>query len=155
MLRMAVLAHAVGCFSVAGCCMPAPVAAAFSWVWCTVWRGWLLNMQLCLQLQYKLLIHLSAHQHTCSLDNPAGKYSVPVLWDKKTGTIVNNESSDILRMFNSAFNDIAKEPELDLYPKHLQKIIDEINEWVYPSINNGVYRCGFAQKQQPYEQAFG
>eukprot|EP00879_Flechtneria_rotunda_P000621 GHRR01000734.1.p1 GENE.GHRR01000734.1~~GHRR01000734.1.p1 ORF type:complete len:399 (+),score=90.37 GHRR01000734.1:149-1345(+) len=83
-----------------------------------------------------------------------GKYTVPVLWDKTEGVIVNNESSDILRMFNSVFNDIAKNPGLDLYPEHLRAKIDEINEWVYPAINNGVYRCGFATKQEPYEQAF-
>jgi putative glutathione S-transferase len=84
----------------------------------------------------------------------AGKYSVPVLWDKKHNTIVNNESSDILRIFNSAFNDLAQNPSLDLYPEPLRSKIDEVNEWVYNAINNGVYRCGFATQQEPYEQAF-
>lgn len=83
-----------------------------------------------------------------------GKYTVPVLWDKKLKTIVNNESSEIIRMLNSAFNDIAKVPELDLYPEALRSTIDSINEWVYPTINNGVYRCGFATKQAAYETAF-
>jgi putative glutathione S-transferase len=83
-----------------------------------------------------------------------GKYSVPVLWDKKSGVIVNNESSEILRIFNSAFNDFAKHPEIDLYPEPLRKEIDEVNSWVYSGINNGVYRCGFATKQEPYEAAF-
>ena len=79
---------------------------------------------------------------------------MPVLWDKQTKSIVNNESADIVRMFNDAFNRIAKKPEIDIYPEHLRKEIDAINEWVYPTINNGVYRCGFATKQEPYEEAF-
>lgn len=83
-----------------------------------------------------------------------GKYSVPVLWDKKHNTIVNNESSDILRIFNSSFNELAQNPSLDLYPEPLRSKIDEVNEWVYNAINNGVYRCGFATQQEPYEQAF-
>ena len=67
-----------------------------------------------------------------------GKYTVPVLWDKKEGAIVNNESSEIMRMFNSEFNDLAQKPDLDLYPEELRKQIEEVNEWVYPGINNGV-----------------
>lgn len=82
-----------------------------------------------------------------------GKYSVPVLWDTKTNTIVNNESSEIIRMFNSEFNDLAKNPSLDLYPAELAKEIDAVNEWVYPTINNGVYKCGFAKKQGAYDDA--
>lgn len=76
---------------------------------------------------------------------------MPVLWDKKTKTIVNNESSEIIRMFNSQFNAVAKKPALDLYPEDLKDQIDEVNSWVYPCINNGVYRCGFATAQAPYE----
>lgn len=76
-----------------------------------------------------------------------------VLWDKKLKTVVNNESAEIIRMFNTEFNHIAGNPELDLYPSHLQAKIDETNEWVYDGINNGVYRCGFAKKQGPYEEA--
>ncbi|CAI5530669.1 unnamed protein product [Closterium sp. Naga37s-1] len=87
-------------------------------------------------------------------DPGAVKFSVPVLWDKQSGTIVNNESSEIMRMFNSEFNAIAKNPQVDIYPPHLRAAIDEVNEWVYPAINNGVYRCGFAKKQGPYEEAF-
>lgn len=87
--------------------------------------------------------------------NYTGKYSVPVLWDKKLKTIVNNESSEIIRMLNSEFNDMAENAALDLYPPHLQPKIDEINEWIYDRINNGVYKCGFAKKQGPYNEAVG
>lgn len=79
---------------------------------------------------------------------------MPVLWDKKTGVIVNNESSEIIRMLNCSFNQFAKNPDLDLYPEELKKCIDEVNEWTYPTINNGVYRCGFATGQKAYETAF-
>ncbi|XP_015885375.2 uncharacterized protein LOC107420824 isoform X1 [Ziziphus jujuba] len=85
--------------------------------------------------------------------NYTGKYTVPVLWDKKLKTIVNNESSEIIRMFNVEFNEIAENPALDLYPSHLQAQIDQTNEWVYNLINNGVYKCGFATKQEPYDVA--
>ncbi|KAF5190421.1 Glutathione s-transferase omega-like [Thalictrum thalictroides] len=85
--------------------------------------------------------------------NYSGKYTVPVLWDKKLTTIVNNESSEIMRMLNTEFSDIAENPALDLYPAHLQAQIDEVNEWVYDGINNGVYKCGFAKKQEPYVEA--
>lgn len=67
-------------------------------------------------------------------------YSVPILWDKKKGTIVNNESSEIIRFFNSEFNAFANNPDLDLYPEHLREAIDGVNKWIYPTINNGVYR---------------
>lgn len=79
---------------------------------------------------------------------------MPVLWDKKTSTIVNNESAEIVRMFNSEFDHFAKNPDLDLYPEEMRKEIDSVNEWVYPNINNGVYRCGFATKQEAYNEAF-
>ncbi|XP_076955287.1 uncharacterized protein LOC143630075 [Bidens hawaiensis] len=85
--------------------------------------------------------------------NYSGKYTVPVLWDKKQKTIVNNESEEIIRMLNTEFNDIAENPSLDLYPSHLQAQINELNEWIYSGINNGVYKCGFAKKQGPYEEA--
>ncbi|KAL2344688.1 hypothetical protein Fmac_005973 [Flemingia macrophylla] len=87
--------------------------------------------------------------------NYTGKYTVPVLWDKKLKTIVNNESSEIIRMFNTEFNDIAENPSLDLYPADLKAHIDDINELIYDSINNGVYKCGFAKKQEPYNEAAG
>lgn len=88
------------------------------------------------------------------VDDTNGKYTVPVLWDKETSSIVNNESADIVRMLNADFNSIAKCPEVDLYPEALRADIDAANEWIYPTINNGVYRCGFAQSQSAYETAF-
>ena len=83
-----------------------------------------------------------------------GNYTVPVLYDKKNKRIVNNESSEIIRMLNDQFNHLAKNPSLDLYPEALRSQIDELNTWIYPNINNGVYRCGFAQSQEAYNQAF-
>ena len=82
-----------------------------------------------------------------------GKYSVPILWDKKLNTIVNNESSEIIRMFNYGFNSFAKNPDLDLYPEEDRETIDATNRWIYPTINNGVYRCGFATSQMAYDKA--
>ena len=86
-------------------------------------------------------------------NDTARVYSVPVLWDKKEKTIVNNESSEIIRMFNSAFNKFSTNPELDLYPESLRTKIDEVNEWVYHGINNGVYKSGFAKSQEAYDGA--
>ncbi|HEY9202257.1 MAG TPA: glutathione S-transferase family protein [Gammaproteobacteria bacterium] len=82
-----------------------------------------------------------------------GQITVPILWDKKTGTIVNNESSEIIRMLNSAFNEFT-EVKTDFYPAHLQAEIDAVNQPIYDNINNGVYRCGFATTQAAYEKAF-
>jgi len=83
-----------------------------------------------------------------------GAITVPVLWDKHSGRIVNNESSEIIRIFNSAFQSHAEHPQVDLYPEHLRERIDELNDWIYPDINNGVYRCGFARSQRAYSAAF-
>jgi len=80
-----------------------------------------------------------------------GNITVPVLWDKKQERIVNNESSEIIRMFNTAFDDLTGNT-LDFYPAHLRADIDAINEPVYRYINNGVYRTGFATTQQAYEK---
>jgi glutathionyl-hydroquinone reductase len=82
-----------------------------------------------------------------------GRSTVPVLWDRQTKTIVNNESSEIIVILNSAFNEFARYPELDLYPETQREKIDEWNEKIYHSVNNGVYRCGFAQSQTAYNQA--
>jgi len=93
------------------------------------------------------------HQiYTAADPTYSGRVTVPILWDKKTNTIVNNESSEIIRMFNSAFVDIAEKTP-DYCPDHLREKIDEINAIVYPNINNGVYRAGFATTQQAYEKA--
>ena len=83
----------------------------------------------------------------------SGRVTVPVLWDKKRGTIVNNESSEIIRMFNSAFNAITGDTA-DFYPAALRGEIDPVNARVYETVNNGVYRCGFATTQEAYEEAF-
>jgi putative glutathione S-transferase len=83
-----------------------------------------------------------------------GIVTVPVLWDKTLQTIVNNESAEIIRMLNSAFDAHAEHPELDLYPEALRAEIDAINAPVYDTVNNGVYRCGFAATQAAYEEAF-
>ena len=83
----------------------------------------------------------------------SGRVTVPVLWDRETGTIVNNESSEIIRMLNSEFEDIARLHE-DYYPQPLRAEIDAVNRLVYENINNGVYRCGFATTQEAYEGAF-
>ena len=77
---------------------------------------------------------------------------MPVLWDKKLKTIVSNESSEIIRMFNTAFNDLGAQPG-DYHPEELRPEIDEINKRVYSSLNNGVYKCGFATTQAAYEEA--
>lgn len=79
-----------------------------------------------------------------------GRFTVPLLWDKKLQTIVNNESSEIIRMFNTSFNKFLpkEQAELNFYPEELRKEIDEKNEWIYDTINNGVYKSGFATTQE-------
>jgi len=81
------------------------------------------------------------------------RITVPVLWDKLTGRIVNNESADIIVMLNDAFDEFAAQPDLDLYPALLRSEIDAINETIYENVNNGVYRSGFASSQEAYEEA--
>jgi putative glutathione S-transferase len=77
-----------------------------------------------------------------------------VLWDKATKKIVNNESSEIIRMFNTEFNDLeGVRKQIDLYPESVRSEIDTVNDRVYSTLNNGVYKCGFAQSQQAYEEA--
>jgi glutathionyl-hydroquinone reductase len=84
--------------------------------------------------------------------NYTGRVSVPVLWDKHRQTIVSNESADIIRMFNSAFDRVGAKPG-DYYPQNLRPQIDELNTRVYTDVNNGVYRCGFASTQAAYDEA--
>ena len=86
--------------------------------------------------------------------NYTGRVTVPVLWDKETQTIVNNESSEIIRMFNTAFDAVGAAPG-DYYPKEQRDEIDAVNARVYATLNNGVYRAGFATTQAAYEEAVG
>lgn len=82
----------------------------------------------------------------------SGRITVPVLWDKQRETIVNNESSEIIRMFNCAFDALGARP-VDYYPVPLRDEIDTVNERIYQTLNNGVYKCGFAQTQEAYDEA--
>lgn len=84
----------------------------------------------------------------------SGRVTTPTLWDKKHETIVSNESADVLRMFNAAFNDLAEHAEIDLYPEALRAEIEAVNERIYTPLNNGVYRAGFATAQTAYEAAY-
>lgn len=86
-------------------------------------------------------------------ENYEGRVTVPVLWDKKTQSIVSNESAEIIRMFNSEFNDLTDNQD-DYYPEVHRADIDELNNRIYHTVNNGVYRAGFATTQDAYEQAF-
>lgn len=94
------------------------------------------------------------HQiYTAADSNFSGRVTVPVLWDKKQNTIVSNESSEIIRMLNSQFDDIGA-AKGDFYPENLRTEIDVINDKIYHAINNGVYKCGFASTQEAYEEPF-
>lgn len=86
--------------------------------------------------------------------NYSGRCSVPVLWDCHLGTIVSNESAEIVRMLNSAFDAHATRAIADLYPVELRDAIDEVNELVYHMVNNGVYKCGFSTTQEAYAENF-
>ncbi|MGK0405473.1 MAG: putative glutathione S-transferase [Oleispira sp.] len=97
--------------------------------------------------KYAYELYLKADSHY------EGRVTVPILWDKKTETIVSNESSEIIRMFNTAFNHLTGNT-VDYYPAELHDSIDAINDRIYDSINNGVYRAGFATTQIAYEEAF-
>ncbi|EIV1736253.1 glutathione S-transferase family protein [Vibrio parahaemolyticus] len=111
-------------------------------------QGWQMG------LPEPLFGHTRMHQiYTQAKPDYTGRVTVPVLWDKKTNTIVSNESSEIIRMFNSAFNDFTGNHD-DYYPEPLRGVIDEWNDYIYPNVNNGVYRCGFATSQEAYEEAF-
>ncbi|MEL6586489.1 MAG: glutathione S-transferase family protein [Pseudomonadota bacterium] len=90
--------------------------------------------------------------YTRAKPDVSGRVTVPVLWDTHTGTIVSNESAEIIRMFNSAFNDLTGSRQ-DYYPMSLREEIDRINKRVYADVNNGVYRSGFATTQSAYDAA--
>jgi putative glutathione S-transferase len=96
--------------------------------------------------------HLS-EAYVASAPGYEGRISVPVLWDTRTQRIVNNESADIIVMLNDAFDAFAAHPELDLYPAELRAEIDELNRVAYETVNNGVYRAGFAPTQEDYDEA--
>jgi len=87
------------------------------------------------------------------VDDTTERYILPLLWDKELKTIVSNESSEIIRMLNLEFNEYATNPTLDLYPESMSEKVDEVNKWIYPSFNNGVYRCGLASTQESYDVA--
>ena len=94
------------------------------------------------------------HQvYTRANSDYTGRATVPVLWDREKGTIVNNESAEIIRMFNDGFRAIGAKGQ-DLYPSAHRRAIDAINATVYAPVNNGVYRSGFARSQEAYEEAF-
>lgn len=96
-----------------------------------------------------------AHQlYTKADQNYSGRVTVPILWDKQTNTIVSNESSEIIRMFNSAF-DLIGAKEGNYYPQDKRPKIDALNDRIYNTLNNGVYRCGFATSQEAYDDAIG
>jgi putative glutathione S-transferase len=96
---------------------------------------------------YLYEVYLQAASHF------TGRVTTPTLWDRKQQTIVSNESADIMRMFNSAFDGLAEHPELDYYPEHLRDAIDTVNAPIYDAVNNGVYKAGFATTQDAYEEA--
>lgn len=98
-------------------------------------------------LHYLYEIYLKADKHY------SGRVTVPVLWDKKEKTIVNNESAEIIRQFNHAFNHLTGDKQ-DFYPEALRAEIDVFNERIYNAINNGVYQCGFATTQEAYDKSY-
>ncbi|NNE89798.1 MAG: glutathione S-transferase family protein [Silicimonas sp.] len=87
-----------------------------------------------------------------ALSDVSGRVTVPILWDKKTQTIVSNESSEIIRMFNSAFNEVTGNTD-DYWPEEMRGDIESVNERIYETLNNGVYRSGFATTQEAYDEA--
>ena len=87
--------------------------------------------------------------------NYTGRVTVPTLWDRKTQTIVNNESAEIIRMLNSEFDEFAENDLPDLYPVTFRALIEELNDRIYKTVNNGVYRCGFAKTQEAYNEHIG
>jgi putative glutathione S-transferase len=97
--------------------------------------------------------HYLHEAYTASEQRYTGKVTVPTLWDNKTRRIVNNESSEIIRMLDSEFADVAGDSP-DFYPKPLRAEIDRLNDLIYANVNNGVYRCGFAKTQAAYEAAY-
>ncbi|WP_075178956.1 glutathione S-transferase family protein [Neptunomonas phycophila] len=116
-------------------------------------NGWTLASNFTGATGDSLYQHDFLHQvYTRAKSDYSGRVTVPVLWDKKTHTIVSNESADIIRMFNDAFNEYGA-TEGDYYPKNKREEIDQLNNWIYDHINNGVYKAGFATTQDAYNEA--
>jgi putative glutathione S-transferase len=112
-------------------------------------RGWTFSEQYSDHLYGLDYLH---QIYTRADSTVTSRVTVPVLWDKQRQTIVSNESAEIIRMLNSAFNEITGN-SADYYPVDLRAEIDQLNDWIYPTINNGVYRAGFATTQVAYEEA--
>ena len=113
-------------------------------------EGWTFGQQ-----PESLLSALHIHEIYTHADSTfTGRCTVPVLWDKHSHNIVNNESSEIIRMLNTSFDDFPGVDQTDYYPEKLQQEIDPLNELIYRDINNGVYQCGFAKSQAAYEKSF-
>ncbi|MEM9255225.1 MAG: glutathione S-transferase family protein [Pseudomonadota bacterium] len=113
-------------------------------------HGWEFSEQYPDHLYGKDYLH---EVYTLTDPSLTSRVTVPILWDKHRQTIVNNESAEIIRMLNTAFNDLTGNRD-DYYPEDLRNEIDELNAWIYPTINNGVYRAGFATTQGAYESAY-
>ncbi|MBK5350961.1 glutathione S-transferase family protein [Pseudomonas sp. TH41] len=121
--------------------------------WLMLENGWTFDQNLGStgdKLDHFTFMH---QRYTADTADYTGRVTVPVLWDKQQNRIVNNESAEIIRMFNSAFDGLTGN-ELDFYPAPLRGEIDALNERIYPAVNNGVYRAGFATSQKAYEEAF-
>ncbi|MCA9647972.1 MAG: glutathione S-transferase family protein, partial [Myxococcales bacterium] len=114
--------------------------------WLMLEEGWVFNADYPDHENQKQRLH---EVYTLAKSDYSGRVTVPILWDKQTKSIVNNESAEIIRMFNTDFGG----NDLDLYPEHLRAEINSVNAWVYDDVNNGVYKAGFATKQSVYEHA--
>ncbi|MXO86527.1 glutathione S-transferase family protein [Altererythrobacter aurantiacus] len=122
--------------------------------WLMVDGGWSFRDGSCVTKEPEIDADFLHQLYTHAKPDYSGHVTVPVLWDTKRKTIVNNESADILRMFGSAFDDCGAN-DLDLYPEGLRDEIDRLNERVYDTVNNGVYKAGFATTQEAYDEAVG
>lgn len=114
--------------------------------WLMLERGWVFNEEYPDSLNRKSCLY---ELYQLASPNYTGRVTVPILWDKQAKRIVNNESSEIVRLFNSEFQG----SDIDLYPINLREEIDSVNAWVYDDINNGVYKAGFATTQEAYQEA--
>ncbi|MGB1213516.1 MAG: glutathione S-transferase family protein [Pikeienuella sp.] len=116
-------------------------------------KGWTLHGDFDGATGDSLFGHDCLHKvYTQAKPDMTGRVTVPILWDKKTNQIVSNESSEIIRMFNSAFDGLTGN-QADFWPTDLRAEIEDVNERVYNAVNNGVYKCGFATSQEAYDEA--